>query len=162
MKNTIVYIKMSIASLRTAGIGLKVTYLGFAGMILSVIIAHAQYGIKIGELYVVILIPLVVAFMLAYSCGIVQKLVERKMMKNKMRRSRKKGKSGYMLNSMKNEVIFKSMIYTLGFFVVIYFLFSLILTATPPLINFVISIDIAAILALVVPRYLDNKHVIRK
>ena len=146
-----------------SGWGLKVTYLAISGLVLSGIIAHAQYVVKVGEVQVVVLIPLVLSLLLAYSCGMVQVLVERGMRAKKLRPTFGKGsQSKYWFDSLVSEVVVKTCVITFGGFAGIYFLLWLALLAAPPLVTFVISIDVAAVFMLVVPSLLQDRQVIRK
>ena len=154
---------MSVQTIFKAGYGLKVTYLAIAGLVLSGIIAHAQYAVKVGEFQVVVLIPLALSFILAYSCGVVQDIVERGMRAKKLRPTFGKGTSSkYWFDSLVAEVVTKTCIVTLGGFASIYFLLSLMLIAAPSLVSFVVSIDVAGVVILLLPSYIQDKQVIRK
>jgi len=142
---------------------MRVTYLSISGMALGGVIAHAQYATKVGEFQVVILIPVVLAFLLAYACGIIQRRVERGMRAKRLKPTHGKGaKSRYWFGSYAGEVMGKTVLVTLGGFACIYFLFSLFLIAAPPLISFVVSSDVAGVFMLLYPAYLEDKAVIRK
>lgn len=153
----------SVQAIFKSGFGLKVLYLAIAGLVLSGIIAHAQYIVKVGEFQVVVLIPLALSFMLTYSCGVVQDIVERGMRAKKLRPTYGKATSSkYWFDSLVAEVITKTCLITLGGFAGMYFLLSLFLIAAPPLVTFVISIDVAGVAMLLLPSYIQDKQVIRK
>ncbi|HME53910.1 MAG TPA: hypothetical protein VKM55_16915 [Candidatus Lokiarchaeia archaeon] len=154
---------MSIETIQRSGWGLKLTYFSIIGLTLAGIVAHAQYATKVGEVTVIVLIPIVIAFCLAYACGPIQRRIERGMRVKRLKPTHGKGaKSRYMFGSYQSEVMIKTVLVTLGGFAAIYFFLSLCMIAAPPLISFVISIDAAGIFMLVYPAYLEDKSVIKK
>jgi hypothetical protein len=143
--------------------GVRLTYFSFSGLALAGAIAFAQYVTRVGEVQVVVLIPVVIAFILAYTCGIVQRRVERGMRLKRLKPTHGKGAaSRYWFSSYAIEVIAKTLIVTVGGFCGIYFLLSAAMLAAPPLVSFVVSIDLAGIIMLVLPAYFEDKAVVRK
>ncbi|MEX2683771.1 MAG: hypothetical protein Q6373_019510 [Candidatus Sigynarchaeota archaeon] len=143
--------------------GVRLVYFSVSGLVLAGAIAFAQYVTKVGEVQVVVLIPIVLAFILAYACGIVQRRVERGMRLKRLKPTHGKGgASRYWFSSYAFEVMAKTLIITAGGFIVLYFLLSAAMLAAPPLASFVVSIDIAGGFMLLLPAYLEDKAVIRK
>ncbi len=143
--------------------GVRLVYFSVSGLVLAGAIAFAQYVTKVGEVQVVVLIPIVIAFILAYACGIVQRRVERGMRLKRLKPTHGKGgASRYWRGSYAFEVMAKTLIATAGGFTVIYLLLSAALLSIPPLASFVVSIDVAGGLMLLVPAYLEDRAVVRK
>ncbi|MBN2154101.1 MAG: hypothetical protein JW839_21775 [Candidatus Lokiarchaeota archaeon] len=143
--------------------GVRLVYFSCCGLVLAGAISFAQYVTKVGEVQVVVLIPIVLAFILAYACGLVQRRVERGMRLKRLKPTHGKGRaSRYWLKSYATEVMAKTVIITAGAFTGLYFLLSAALLAAPPLVSFVVSIDLAGVLVLVLPAYLEDKAVVRK
>jgi hypothetical protein len=154
---------MSTETIQKSTWGVRLTYLSISGFVLAGAIAFAQYVTKVGEVQVVVLIPIALAFMLTYACGIVQKRVERSMRLKKLKPTHGMGAaSRYWFSSYSAEVMAKTMLITLGGFAGIFFLFSAAMLAATPLASFVISIDIAGFIMLLLPAYLEDKAVVRK
>ena len=154
---------MSVETIQRSGWGLKLTYFSIIGLALASVVAHAQYGTKVGETSAIVLIPIAIAFCLAYACGPIQRRIERGMRVKRLKPTHGKGaKSRYWLGSYQSEVMIKTLFVTLLGFAAIYFFLSLCMMAAPPLISFVISIDAAGIFMLVYPAYLEDKTVIKK
>ena len=154
---------MSVETIQRSGWGLKLTYFSVIGLALSSIVAFAQFVLKVGERTVIVLIPITIAFVLAYACGPIQRRIERGMRTKRMKPTHGKGaRSRYWLGSYQSEVVIKTLIVTLVGFFAIYFFFTLCLMAATPLISFVISADIAGLFMLVYPAYLEEKSVIKK
>ncbi len=143
--------------------GVRLIYFSFSGLVLAGAIAFAQYVTKVGEVHVVVLIPIVLAFILAYACGIVQRRVERGMRLKRLKPTHGKGAgSRYWSGSYAFEVMAKTLIITAGGFAGLYFLLSAAMLAATPLASFVVSIDVAGGFMLLFPAYLDDKAVVRK
>ena len=145
--------------------GLRLLYFSLSGLALSLVVAHAQYGEKVGQVVVVFFIPFILAFLLAFACGIVQKLVERSIRAKHLMtaKNKKKGASSrYMFGSAVAEVTVKTIVITIGGFLGLYFLMALILMTVVPLWGFVVSADFAGIFMLLVPAYIDGRQVVRK
>nr|MDO8085144.1 hypothetical protein [Candidatus Sigynarchaeum springense] len=143
--------------------GVRLVYFSVSGLVLAGAIAFAQYVTKVGEVQVIVLIPIVLAFILAYACGIVQRRVERGMRLKRLKPTHGKGgASRYWHKSYAFEVMAKTLIVISVGFTGIYLLLSAAMLAAPPLISFVVSIDIAGALMLVIPAYLEDKAVVRK
>jgi len=154
---------MSIETIQRSGWGLKLSYFSFIGLTLAGIVAHAQFATRVGEEIVIVLIPIAIAFCLAYACGPIQRRIERGMRVKRMKPTHGKGaKSRYWLGSYQGEVMIKTLLVTLGGFAAIYFFLSLCMIAAPPLISFVISADLAGLFMLVYPSWLEDKAVIKK
>lgn len=143
--------------------GVRLTYFSISGLALAGAIAFAQYVTKVGEVQVVVLIPVALAFILAYACGIVQRSVERGMRLKRLKPTHGKGAaSRYWLKSYAIEVMAKTLIITVGGFSGLYYLLSAAMLAAPALISFVVSIDVAGAFMLLFPAYLEDKAVVRK
>lgn len=154
---------MSVETIQRSGWGLKLTYFSIIGLALAGIVAHAQYATKVGEVSVIVLIPIAIAFCLAYTCGPIQRRIERGMRAKRMKPTHGKGaRSRYWLGSYQSEVMIKTLFITLLGFTAIYFFLSLCMMAAPPLISFVVSADVAGIFMLLYPSYLEDKSVIKK
>jgi hypothetical protein len=156
---------MAIQTIQASPWGQRLLYFSMSGLALSLVVAHAQYGEKVGQVIVVFLIPFVLAFLLAFACGIVQKLVERSIRAKHLMsaKNKKKGASSrYMFGSAATEVRVKTLVFTIGGFLGLYFLMALILIAVLPLWSFIISADFAGIFMLVFPAYLDGRQIVRK
>ncbi|NMC03623.1 MAG: hypothetical protein GYA24_00350, partial [Candidatus Lokiarchaeota archaeon] len=70
--------------------------------------------------------------------------------------------SRYWFSSYAVEVMAKTLLITAGGFMAIYFFLSATMLSAPPVVSFVVSIDLAGVIMLVLPAYLEEKAVVRK
>ncbi|MHA1370237.1 MAG: hypothetical protein ACTSWN_07225 [Promethearchaeota archaeon] len=141
------------------------TYFSFSGLAVGLIIAHAQWFLKVGEEWTIIIIPTIMAFILAYSNMQIQKFIERAMKKKIYRSSKRKAaRSVYLFNSRTAEVLLKTAAITIGGFLGVYFGLSFLIygidyaasknvNEIPALINFLLCIFIATVIILVYPSW---------
>ncbi|MHA1682471.1 MAG: hypothetical protein ACTSUE_16155 [Promethearchaeota archaeon] len=143
--------------------GHSLVYFGVSGIVLGLVMAHAQYVIKVGEIQTILLLPLTVSFLLLYSCRLMEAKVQRGLQKKKLKPTYGKGSSSrYMLGSLQGEIILKTLVATMGIFMGIYFLFSAILIKTGPLVDFIVSIDIAGFFTIVLVSFFKDQGIIKK
>ena len=143
--------------------GTQLVYLGLSGLVLAGIIAHAQYGILVGEVQVIVLIPVMLSLILVHATSLQERIVERGMRTKLLRPSfGKGGNTRFWFNSHEAEVATKAWLFTNGLFAGIYFLASLVLFAAPHVINFVVSINAAGLVALLYPAFKEDRQVIKK
>ncbi|MBD3186511.1 hypothetical protein GF325_06765, partial [Candidatus Bathyarchaeota archaeon] len=92
-------------------------YFGMAGLALGLIIAHAQYVVKVGEVQVVYIIPLALSFIMVHACRLMESKVNRSLQKKRLKPTYGKGAdSRYWLNSLDAEVVLKSTGMAVGLF----------------------------------------------
>ncbi len=143
--------------------GVRLVYFSVSGLVLAGAITFAQYVTKVGEVQVVVLVPIVLAFILTYTCGIVQRRVERGMRLKRLKPTfGKGGASRYWRKSYAFEVMAKTVIITGVGFTGLYLLLSATMLAAPPLVSFVVSIDVAGAFVLLLASYLEDRAVVRK
>ncbi len=143
--------------------GTQLLFLGCSGLVLAGIIAHAQYGILVGEVQVIVFIPIILSLILVHATSLQQRIVERGMRTKLLRPSfGRGGSSRFWFNSYEAEVATKAWLFTNGLFAGIYFLCSLVLLAAPHVITFVLSINAAGLVALLYPAFKEDRQVIKK
>ncbi|MFX0099344.1 MAG: hypothetical protein ACFFCS_07150 [Candidatus Hodarchaeota archaeon] len=134
---------------------INMLFLAISGFILAGVIAHAQYVLKVGEVWVVVLVPGTLLFLLAYACQIVQRMLLQKMQRAKLKPTFGK-KKNVLFKSESSEVFANTLFITLGIFAGIYFNLATALVFAPAIINFVVSIDTAGAFILLLPAYVEG------
>lgn len=130
-------------------------YAAVSGLVLGFVILHAQFVVKVGSIYAVVLIPLTLVVLLSFTVSKMQVIVE-KSMRTKMLRptygskkgQKEKKKSQFLFGSADAEIIVKSLLFTLGFFSLLYFGIATALFWFEPLATFIISTGTGAIVVL--------------
>lgn len=151
---------MSTVSVQEHKQEMTIFYLAISGFLLAGVIAHAQYVLKVGELWVVLIVPAALIFMITYACQIVQRMLLQKMQRDKLKPTfgKEKGISA-MFNSVASELFVKTVAITLGLFAAIYFNFASALNGVAPaIIAFIVAIDTAGAFILLIPAYIEGKH----
>ncbi|MHA1794416.1 MAG: hypothetical protein ACTSVI_17405 [Promethearchaeota archaeon] len=149
---------MSTTTIKKHQVAFSLLYFGFSGLFIAIVIAHAQFLVKVGEVDVILLISLTLALLMIYASQNFQKYVEKGLRSKSLKSTSGKGAaSRYWFKSKPGEILIKSSFGINLIFLMLYLLMSLILLMAPPIINFVISVDFAGILTLLLSSYFANK-----